>query len=255
MSLDIWTRCAGPSRTRSIKERVWRVVEAQHKVSTRRLVDTHEEQELLERIIDEVKPPRPTEPRFAGLHYLLFTPFRHPPLRRGSRFGSATERSIWYGALRIETALSEKAYYQLLFAAGPRTQLKDLACDWTAFRVDVATEKGIDLTAAPFIDYGAQVSSPSSYAAAQPLGRQMREAGIEGFLYRSARCLDGGTALGLFEPVFSTRTLDGKYFQTWRCAVTDQGCEVVHLNDPGSRTLIFPRSAFEVRGTFPSPAI
>src|SRR5579872_1470893 len=115
MSQDIWTRCEGPSRVGPLATSAWRVVEAQHKVSTRRLVDTLAEQEILEQIVDEVKPPPPSGPEFKGLHYLLFTPFRHPPLLRGSRFGSPTERSLWYGASDVETSLAEKAYYQLLF--------------------------------------------------------------------------------------------------------------------------------------------
>src|SRR5260370_16170749 len=106
MSLDIWMRCEGPNRVSPLALTAWRVVEAQHKVSTRRLVDTLEEQQILEEIVDEVKPPRPIGPGFAGLHYLLFTPFRHPPLLSGSRFGSATQRSIWYGAEKGETSLS-----------------------------------------------------------------------------------------------------------------------------------------------------
>ena len=55
------------------------VVEAQHRNATRRLVDSDAEQELLESLIDRVKPPVPAGAEFQGLHYLLLTPFRHPP--------------------------------------------------------------------------------------------------------------------------------------------------------------------------------
>ena len=49
------------------------------------LVDTLEEQALLERILDDSKPSIPPECRH--LHYLLFTPFRYGALYpRGSRF-------------------------------------------------------------------------------------------------------------------------------------------------------------------------
>ena len=99
MSLDIWMRCEGPSRLSALLLTAWRVVEAQHKVSTRRLVDTLDEQRLLEQIVDEVKPPIPAGPGFAGLHYLLSTPFRHPPLRHGSRFGSSGTR--WKPSIRL----------------------------------------------------------------------------------------------------------------------------------------------------------
>ena len=47
MSPDIWTRCAGASRVRPLHLTAWRAVEAQHQVSTRKLVDSLEEQALL----------------------------------------------------------------------------------------------------------------------------------------------------------------------------------------------------------------
>ena len=83
MSSSIWTRCAGDSEIRPLHTSPWRVVEAQHQVSTRKLVDSTAEQVMLEEMIDGVKPPDATGGR---LHYLLFTPFRYPPLIHGSRF-------------------------------------------------------------------------------------------------------------------------------------------------------------------------
>ena len=88
MPSSIWTRCAGRSSLRPLSGRAWRVVESQHLFSTRKLVDSDAEQALLEELIEEVKPPTGVP---AGLHYLLFTPFRYPPLRHGSRFGTRAE--------------------------------------------------------------------------------------------------------------------------------------------------------------------
>jgi hypothetical protein len=252
MSRDIWTRCEGPSRVSPLTVKAWRVVEAQHKVSTRRLVDTLEEQAILEEIVDAAKPLRPAGPEFEGLHYLLYTPFRHPPLRRGSRFGTPTERSIWYGAREVETSLAEKAYYQLLFADGTKADLNNLSCDWTAFPAGVETPFAVDLTAAAFAAFHDQISSPSSYSATQPLGRAMRAAGVVAFLFTSARCPDKGTAVGLFSPAFPDNNI--RSFQTWKCVVTDVGCEVVYLN--GSRPpLVFSKASFEVAGALPAPSI
>lgn len=68
MLSDIWTQCAGRSKRRPLRLRPWRVVESQHQVSTRKLVDTLAEQALLEELIDGAKPPD----RHAGrYHYLL----------------------------------------------------------------------------------------------------------------------------------------------------------------------------------------
>lgn len=251
MSRDIWTGCAGPSRVAPLSLTPWRVVEAQHKVSTRRLVDTLEEQELLEDIVDEVKPRKPAGQEFEGLHYLLVTPFRHPPLTYGSRFGSAVERSLWYGAQKVETSLAEKAYYQLLFLAGTKAVLRNFNCDWTAFQAEVVTPRGVDLTAAPFAARRAEISSPSSYAASQPLGSAMRAAGVAAAVFQSARCPRRGKAVALFAPAFANPSPGP--LQTWKCIVTPEGCEVVHMN--GTQTIVFPRSGFEIRGALPAPSV
>jgi RES domain len=223
-------------------------------VSTRRLVDTLDEQALLEEIVDDVKPLRPAGVDFAGLHYLLFTPFRYPPLSHGSRFGSATERSLWYGAERIETSLAEKAYYRLLFVAGTKADLKNLSCDWSAFQAEISADRGVDLTTQKFAEFQAEISSPSSYAAARQLGARMRGAGVQAFLYTSSRCPQRGRAIGLFEPAFSSAK-PKPTFQTWRCGVTTNGCEVVRLNSRSSKVLVFERAIFEVDGVLPAPAV
>ena len=107
MSSSIWTRCAGASEVRPLRLSPWRAVEAQHQVSTRKLVDSVEEQILLEELIERAKPPDVTHGK---THYLLATPFRYPPLRYGSRFGGRHERGIWYGSETRGTAFAEVAY-------------------------------------------------------------------------------------------------------------------------------------------------
>lgn len=251
MSPDIWTLSGGLSNARPIALDPWRTVEAQHKVSTRKLVDTLEEQELLESIIDGVKPPLPRAGAFADLDYLLSTPFRYPPLRYGSRFGTSAERGIFYAARDLETSLAEKAYYQLLFVEGTKASLQGLSADWTAFQSQVATDHGIDLTTPPFAPYADAIASPSSYQATHRLGAAMRAAGMIAFLYPSARCPRRGDALGLFQPAFKRRAPVASSMQTWRCLTTPAGCELVRLN--GNARLAFPRATFERNGVFPIP--
>jgi len=60
MSSSIWTRCAGDSEIRPLRLEPRRSVESQHQVSTRRLVDSDVEQQLLESMIDAAKPPERT---------------------------------------------------------------------------------------------------------------------------------------------------------------------------------------------------
>ncbi|PHQ98025.1 MAG: hypothetical protein COB40_01880 [Marinosulfonomonas sp.] len=54
--------------------RVWRIVEGQHLMSTMALVDSLQEQRLLEDILERSKPAVPTECQH--LHYLMAAPFR-----------------------------------------------------------------------------------------------------------------------------------------------------------------------------------
>ena len=88
MSSSIWTRCAGATRLRSLRLAPWRVVESQHHVSTRKLVDSLEEQAILEQLIETAKPPSAAIDRY---HVLIAAPFRYPPLKYGSRFGTRQE--------------------------------------------------------------------------------------------------------------------------------------------------------------------
>ena len=138
MSSSIWTRCAGSSELRTLHLSPWRVVEAQHQISTRKLVDSTEEHELLEELIDRVKPADLTGSR---LHYLLFTPFRYPPLPHGSRFGGRRERGIWYGSMDRPTAFAEVAYYRLLFLEGSRASLGTVETALTAFTARLRTPR------------------------------------------------------------------------------------------------------------------
>ena len=107
---EIWRQCKGERHIRPLQGRLVRLVESQEQVATLQLVDTLEEQALLEELLESSKPPVPADAE--PLHYLLKTPFRYPPLRWGSRFGRRHEPSLFYAALKLETAMAESAYYR-----------------------------------------------------------------------------------------------------------------------------------------------
>jgi len=255
MSQTIWTRCGARSSCRRLSGRAWRVVEAQHVVSTRKLVDTLEEQELLENLIERQKPPAPEDVEFAGLHTLLATPFRYPPLRYGSRFGRRHERGIWYGSLTLPTGLAEVAYYRLVFLDGTAANIAPVA-ELSAFTAGFATDAGADLTRPPFERYAATISSPTDYDAAQELGSAMRADGVEVFHYRSARDKDGGTNLGLFTPRAFSSKRPGRELATWVCYASRLRVDFLRKNLVSRREkLSFPRADFEVGGVLPAPAL
>lgn len=247
MSSDIWTQCAGESEIRPLRLKPWRVVESQHQVATRRLVDTLEEQELLERLIDGAKPPDRTRGR---KHYLLSTPFRYPPLPNGSRFGSPHERGMWYGAESVGTAMAELAYYRLVFLEGTTADLGLVSMDLTAFRVRARTLRGVNLTIPPFSAHRRQLASRTSYAATQPLGASMRESGVEMCRFRSARDPQGGANVVVFTP----RAFGGSEphdFQSWRSMATRSAVELVRRDAAAREVLVFEREVFLVRGKLP----
>ena len=261
MSPTTWTPSA--VRPEALEARPWRVVEAQHVVATRKLVDSAAEQAVLEDLIERAKPPVPPEPELAGLHYLLATPFRHPPLPRGSRFGTRAERGLWYGADRVPTALAEATYYRLVFLEGTAAEIEPILVDLSVFRAAVRTARGIDLTSPRstegWAEHESEISSPTSYTTSQELGRALRAAGVEAFRYRSARDPERGTNLALFTPrAFAAKRPDSS--ETWYCVATRSVVELSsrRLLDRGARgreTHRFPRELFEVDGKLPAPAV
>src|SRR6476661_4987320 len=173
---------------------LWRAVEAQHQVSTMVLVDTLDEQALLESILEESKPPLPQPLR--SLHWLLFTPFRYPPLPSGSRFRGPAEPGVFYGADERRTACAELGYWRWCFLSdspaldtlGPIAQ--------TLFLTPVAGQ-GIDLRLPPFDAMRPAWMHPTDYAACQALARQARDAGLHLIRYTSVRDPESGGCAAL----------------------------------------------------------
>jgi hypothetical protein len=251
MSSSIWTQCAGDSELRPLRLSPWRVVEAQHLVSTRKLVDSAEEQVLLEEMIDSVKPPDVTGGR---IHYLLFTPFRYPPLSHGSRFGGRHERGIWYGSVEIESAFAEVAYYRLLFIEGSGANLGTITTALTAFTVLIKTLRGIDLTLPPFDRHRKAIASPDSYERSQQLGTEMRDAGVEAFRYPSARARNNGVNVGAFVPTVFGRSRP-RLLETWYCSASREGVDFARGDYFTRARFVYEREQFLVKGKLPSPAV
>ncbi len=223
-------------------------------VSTRKLVDSDAEQRLLEELIDAAKPPLPAEPEFEGLHYLLATPFRYPPLRHGSRFGTRAERGLWYGSESLPTPFAEAAYYRLLFLEGTVAVLPQVLTDVSAFTAAIESRAGVDLTAGAFADFESDIASADRYGASQRLGTEMRADGVETFLYRSARDLDGGRSCGVFTPrAFASRRPSAP--QIWLCAARRDAVEFTQRDVFRRHAFRFPRGQFLVHGRLPAPAV
>ena len=251
MSPSIWTPCGGKCNLARFSQSAWRVVEDQFNLSTRPLVDSSEEQEQLEALIEAHKPPIRAGPEWAHLHYLLSTPFRYPPLPHGSRFGTRFERGIWYGSALIETALAETAFWQMLLLRDT-SAVMPLNLTLTAFSVRLKSDQAADLTVAPFDTYRERISSPVTYTDSQPLGTAMRKDGAEFCRYMSARDPKGGKNVAVFSPAaFSSRTVSNSSWENWHCLATKTEVELQRRDFINPTRLLFRSSDFEVKGHFP----
>jgi hypothetical protein len=227
MSSPIWTPAALSSEFRVLSASVWRLVEAQHRVSTMKLVESVEEQALLEDLLEETKPAYP--PECLGLDYLLKTPFRYAAAYpHGSRFRrSGRTPGVFYAALEISTAIAEMAFYRLLFfTESPATSLPSNAAEYTAFAVPVRSDRMIDLTLPPFERHRALWEDRQDYTACQALAEAGRAAGTEAIIYRSVRDPDGGLNVALLSAAaFAAREPTER--QTWRIHLSRNGVQAI----------------------------
>ncbi|MEN8175315.1 MAG: RES family NAD+ phosphorylase [Pseudomonadota bacterium] len=228
-----------------------RMVESQEQVATRSLVDGLTEQALLENLLETSKPP--LRPGTEKLHYLLAAPFRYPPLRHGSRFGSRFEPGIFYGSHRFETLAAETAYYRFVFWRGMTTPPPSgrISTEHTAFSVNYATEHGLRLQDPPFARHKKSLASPSDYAATQATGAAMRAKDIAAFEYLSARDPKQGLNVGLFTPA-ALKSRKPLRQQNWLCETNAESVQFRRPHDKLVRT--YGRELFLVAGSFPEPA-
>jgi len=249
-SSPLWEACGGAAPIRPWASDVVRVVESQEQVATMAIVDTLAEQAQLEELIEATKPPAPEG---AGrLHYLLMSPFRYPPLRHGSRFGTRHEPSLFYASLTVDTTLAECAYYRFVFLAGmDRPFSQTLRSLHTTFVVGFSAERAVLLDTPPWTRDRAAISSPTDYTVSQALGAAMRAADVAAFRYRSARDPAGGANAGVFSPA----SLVGppRELRSWEC-LTDP--DRVAFLEAGTRTWFsFDRTDFLMAGELPTPAL
>jgi hypothetical protein len=204
----------------------WRFVEAQHIVSTLKLVDSLAEQELLEQLLEETKPRVP--PECENLDYLLKTPFRYGPYPAGSRFRRAGHTpGVFYCSLAPETAAAEIAFYRLLFfAESPQTPVPRNPAEFTAFSVTLATPLSIDLTKGRLAGREAEWTRHSDYAPCQALAVEAREAGIEIIAYRSVRDPQRGLNLAVLECAAFEQPAPLER-QTWRISFAQAGVSAI----------------------------
>lgn len=186
--------------------------------STRRLVDSNEEQAVLEEVLDESKPKPPAST--AGLHYLLATPFRYPPWGYGSRFRSRTDPGVFYAAEERRTACAELGYWRWRFVSDSsglaRVGLGPVA--HTLFQVRVAAQ-AIDLRSKPFVRDAKKWTDPDEYGPTQAFADVVRRSAATMIRYQSVRDPAKGGCIAVLEPA-AFAAQDPISYQTWFLTVT-----------------------------------
>lgn len=219
MSFTTWTPPGVSSETFPWRGAAWRMVEAGHIASTMKIVDTGDEQDVLESLLESGKPAQPSAAQH--LDYLLATPFRYDPLRGGSRFRSPTDPGVFYGAESVRAAAAELGFrrWKFLQDAVDLERLEPVA--HTAFKADIATTV-VDLRKPP-LDTAADVwQHPSDYTATQAFARVVRDADVGGILYRSVRDPQPAWCMALLTPAGFAKPKPSPQMQTWFLAVSKQ---------------------------------
>lgn len=248
--MDIWAACRERVSTVTIESELIRIVESQEQVATGGLVGNLVEQSLLEGMLERSKPPLPAGTD--GLHYLLSTPFRYPPLPAGSRFGTRFEPGLFYASRTTATALAEAAYYRFVFWSGMERPPPSsrLMTQHTVFAAYCSTVNGLQLQHAPFAEYEEYLVDPGDYASTQQLGSAMRGAGISAFEYVSARDPHKGINVALFTPE-AFRDKEPSYQESWLCETRADTVVFAGLNDIHQ----FNLGSYLINGRLPHPAL
>lgn len=222
-------------RFKAYQGQIWRMVEAQHVVSTLALVDSLDEHATLEAILEHSKPPVPAPCRH--LHYLLATPFRYGCYPANSRFRRKGQTpGVFYGAERALTAAMENVWYRMKFyAASPDTPHPAGAAEYSAFSVAVSAHV-VDVSKPP-LAATANWSDPSDYTACLTLADTARTQGLTAIRYQSVRDPDRRANVAILSCAAFAKP-DPVERQTWRIMLRQTGAVVIRE---------WPQQAWEVR--------
>jgi len=215
---DAWNRQWFEGTISPRRMDVWRGVEAQHVVSTMRLVDTLDEQALLESLLETSKPALPVTAQ--RKHYLLTTPFRYRPAHP-SRFRPAGATGQWYGAQTLYAACAEVAYWRHRFIIDS-DGLRDgvLLTEHSFFKAHIEGNS-IDLMAAPWREARALWMRDLDYRHTHAVAAAAQAHQVQWLSYESVRAPGECCAVAfkpdcLFEPEPSLEHT----LQRWACKTT-----------------------------------
>jgi hypothetical protein len=207
-----------------LRHDTWRAVEAQHKVSTMRLVNNDlDEQKILEDILEASKPPVPQDA--SHLHWLLFTPFRYPPLPQGSRFRTAQDPGVFYSAFEQRTACAEAGYWKWYFVQDSAGLNKLDAHLMSLFSAGVKTQS-VDLRVHPYSRQRKAWTHPTDYSKTQAFAQKARNAAAGAIVYESVRDPEHGGCIAVLTPSALVNAVPA--LESWFLTVTKEGAVWQH---------------------------
>lgn len=194
---------------------VWRGVENQRLSSTNCLVDSLQEHDVLEMLLEGSKPKMPEQEK----HFLLSTPFRYAPAHP-SRFRRSGQSGHWYGARELKTACAEVAYWRMQFMLDSAGLRNEKIVTHHTFFPAVVNGQGIDLMNEPWLACRS-LWVGNDYAHTHELADAAKQSGVELICYESTRapghaCFVVFELRALKEP---KRGLDN-CSQQWVCTAT-----------------------------------
>jgi hypothetical protein len=180
------------------------------------IVDTAEECEVLEGIIDSFKPAVPSS--VYRLHHLIYAPFRCSSIpSTGSRFRGVGHAGVFYGADSVGTAAAELSYwrYKSFSASGI---VRTTPISYTAFSVKIDTT-AVDLRIAPFDVDAVSWEHQTDYTDTQQFAQAARNADIGCIYYRSVRSLTDSMCAAVLNPMSFAESSPSK-IQPWSLTIT-----------------------------------
>lgn len=227
MTIEVWSPDWFDAGVAPIAMKAWRGVEAQHAVATMRLVDTRDEQEMLETLLEQSKPPAPAMK--APKNFLLFTPFRYRP-PHPSRFRKGGTPGLWYGAEELYASCAEVAYWRHRFVLDSAAFAKgDVVTEHTFFQAAI-NGSAVDLMAPPWVAARAAWTHGSDHTHTHALAEAAAARGVQWIHYESVR-EPGSRCAAVLDVEALDIVANGTTQQTWHCKANRASVMMRHEQD------------------------
>ena len=206
--------------------RGYRVTEAQESGALLRLVDSAQEHDVLEQLIERSRPR--LLPQYHRLARPLADTLRFSAPPGGSRFGGPADRNPLYGARSIETALADAARRRINFLSGMQTPVcSEIVTSHLSFGFDILSDRGLDLTLPTLCQTTPDEPSALQFARDQQLGKEMRDNKIDAFMFPSAHpSCRYQSSVGVLDPCALIGTIVEP--STWVCRASTRSVLFVH---------------------------